>query len=109
MKRVHDHKEDLAEPSGSPFTGLDGQKKAGSRKRKPSHSPPAPAAQRPKAMPVTSQHVSAMYYPTAGYVPQSIYDASQWTTTNPLVAKQMDFIHGQDAELRRLSAHAQRR
>ena len=108
MKRVHDHKEDLADQTGSPFSGADGQKKAGSRKRKPSNSPPAPAAQRPKAMPVTSQHAAGMYYPTTGYIPQSIYDASQWTNQDSMMARPMDFVHGQSAELRRMSAHAQR-
>lgn len=109
MKRVHDHKEDLADHAGSTMMGAEGQKKAGARKRKPSNSPPAPAAQRPKAMPLPSQHAQAMFYRTPGYGPQSVYDASQWTNQSALLAKQMDIAQRQTAEPRRFSAHAQRR
>jgi hypothetical protein len=99
------------------MTGAGGQKKAGTRKRKASASPPAPAAQRPKALPLVQQNVQAMYYPTQEYLPGSIYDVErihrnqampQWTHQRSLMAKQLDMIN-QDAELRRLSAEAQRR
>ena len=117
MRRVHDHKESPAESTGTPVTGAGGQKKVGTRKRKASASPPAPAAQRPKALPFVEQNVQAMYFPTTGYLPGSIYDVEpihrnqampQWTQQRPLMANQMDMIH-QDAELHRLSAEAQRR
>lgn len=117
MKRVHDHKESPAESTGSPMTGADSQKKGGNRKRKASASPPAPAAQRPKATSSMQQNVQAMYYPTPGYLPGSIYDVEPnhrnhamplWSTQRSLMAKQMDMLQ-QDAELRRMTAEARRR
>ena len=117
MKRVHDHKGSPAESTGSPMAGGDGQKKAGGRKRKASASPQAPAAQRPKTLPLPPQNVQAVYYPTPGYHPGPMYDMEpthgdqvmpQWTSQRSLTPKQMDMLR-QDAELRRLSAGAPRR
>lgn len=75
MKRVHDYKEDPADVVRSPTMGIDGQKKAGSRKRKASTPTEEPTAQRQKNMLLAPQNAQAIYYPSPGYVPQSMYDA----------------------------------
>ena len=90
MKRVHDHKEDAVDSTGSPILGGETQKRIKGAKRKPS-SPliPGPAVQRQKTMSVPDQlprsvitspeayYLSSGHFLQTGYAAEPYYESSQ--------------------------------